>query len=101
MEIRPAATFAVDGLRPHARIWTDAAGVSRIIAAVVCINGTWLWTRIVLPQSVWDSFLVRGDNQIGMQELLAIPLALSTFRNELSDAVATDMWTMRESLGAW
>ena len=42
---------------------------------------------MLVPQSVWDCFLVRHDNQIGMQELLAVPLALETFKLHVQPAV--------------
>ena len=59
--------------------WTDAAGASRWLAAVVFARGYWHWTRVLLPQEVWDSLLCRQDDQISAQELLAVPLAYASF----------------------
>ena len=54
-------------------VWADAAGVTRQLAAVVFDGVHWFYTMYVVPQSVWVQFLPRADNQIGMQELLAVP----------------------------
>jgi len=89
LELRPPSLFNVGGLRTHTRIWTDAAGASRWIAAVMCFESKFFWTRMLVPPCVWDCFLVRQDNQIGMQELLAVPLALETFKFWLKGTLAT------------
>ena len=34
---------------------------------------------MTVPDHVWEQFLPRKDDQIGMQELLAVPLLFSTF----------------------
>ena len=64
--------------------WTDAAGVSRWVAAVVCLpGGSFVYTRCKVPEVVWSQLLPREDHQIGMQELLAVPLLLATFGDRL------------------
>jgi len=75
--------------RPRVCIWTDAAGASRWIAAVARTATQWLWTRMLVPAEVWNQFLPRRDDQIGMQELLALPLALESFRPHLRGALVT------------
>ena len=46
---------------------------------MLCVGGRWLWTRYWLPDSVWEQLLPQRDDQICMQELLAVPLAYCTF----------------------
>ena len=75
----PESVFNGDQKRQHILVWTDAEGSSRWIAAVVSVQGQWYWTRLTVPDAVWSQFLPRDDAQIGMQELLAIPLAYATF----------------------
>ena len=89
LQLRPPSLFSAVKKRKHSIIWTDAAGASRWIAAVVFVDNRWLWTRMIVPQSVWDCFLARNDDQIGMQELLAIPLAFETFASEVKDTLST------------
>ena len=75
--------------REHVLVWTDAAGASRWLAAVVCFRNQWFWTRSLVSQQLWDSFVPRSDDQILMQELLAIPLAYSTFKDRLGGSRVT------------
>ena len=89
LEIRPPSVFSAVKRRRHSIIWTDAAGASRWIAAVLFVDGKWLWTRMIVPESVWDCFLTRKDDQIGMQELLAIPLAFETFSSVVEGTLCT------------
>ena len=42
-----------------------------------------------VPTSVWDLLMPRDDEQIGAQELLALPLLLSTFSDLLRNAMVT------------
>lgn len=74
--------------RKRVLAWTDAAGVSRIIAAVLYFNGRWFYTRIRVPDHVWSQLLPRRDNQITMQEFLAVPLLLATFAAPLRQSMA-------------
>ena len=39
----------------------------------------WHWTTMVVPQGIWELFFERRDHLIGIQELLAVCLALGTF----------------------
>jgi hypothetical protein len=74
--------------RRKVKIWTDAAGVTRRLAAVLWTGERWLYTVYTVSQQLWDQFLPREDDQIGMQELLAVPLALHTFQSEVSGTEA-------------
>ena len=49
------------------------------MSAVVLAHGRWYYTTLVVPDSVWAQLLPRRDDQIMMQEYLAIPLLLATF----------------------
>ena len=69
------------------RIWTDAAGADRWLAAVVFADGRWLWTRWKVTDKLWNQFEARRDDQIAMQELLAIPLAFETFKDIVSGSL--------------
>ena len=69
------------------RAWTDAAGASRWLAAVLHTEVGFFWTRALLPQLIWDQFLPREDEQIGGQELMAIPLMAATFRDLIEGAL--------------
>ena len=40
-----------------------------------------------MSDTVWEQLLPRNDDQIGMQELLAIPLAFESFRDLMDDAL--------------
>ena len=66
--------------REHVLVWTDTAGESSWLAAVLCVQGKWFWTRYQVTQELWSLFIPRADDQIMMQELLAIPLAYETFK---------------------
>ena len=48
-------------------------------SAVVLAHGKWYYIAMVVPDSVWDQLLPRRDEQIMMQEFLAIPMLLATF----------------------
>ena len=42
-----------------------------------------------VPEAVWVQLLPREDHKIGMQELLAVPLLLATFKVQLQSALLT------------
>ena len=87
---KPKAEYPLSGKRNHVLAWTDAAGESRWLAAVVYIQGRgYLYTRMRVPDAVWAQLLPREDHQIGMQELLAVPLLLATFAGELEKSLLT------------
>ena len=74
-------------MRRHAQAWTDAARASRWLAAVVHVEGRFFWTRTRVPEEIWAQFLPREDEQIGGQELMAVPLLLATFKHLLHSAL--------------
>lgn len=67
--------------------WSDAAGESRWVAAVVFHNGSFWWTRIRTPHEVWCALLPRNDAQIQFQELLGVLLTWGTFSSLLHGAL--------------
>ena len=44
---------------------------------------------MTVPKNVWDTLLIRADDQIGMQELLAVPLGLETFHDMVVGSLLT------------
>ena len=87
---QPKAEFPLSAQRKRVLAWTDAAGASRWLAAVVFIPSEgFLFTRMRVPEAVWVQLLPREDHQIGMQELLAVPLLLATFQDQLQNALLT------------
>jgi len=89
LELRPELAIPADAsARRRVVAWTDASGESRTLAAVIQVEGVWKYTYMRVPDRVWSQFLPRNDAQICMQELLAVPLLLSTFREELSSSLA-------------
>ena len=77
--MRPPASFEVKCARKMVRMWTDASGASRMLAAVFFDGSQWFWTRMKVPKSIWDQLLPRGDHQIGFQEFLAFAMGYATF----------------------
>ena len=89
LEIRPELAICADSSKRRKVVaWTDASGESRTLAAVIQVRDVWKYTFMRVPDEVWVQFLPRDDAQICMQELLAVPLLLSTFRDELSSSLA-------------
>ena len=76
---RPALRFVITETRQHVRTWSDAAGASQWVAAVLQVGPLWYWTRIQTPDWLWQQLLTREDHQIGFQELLGVLLAMATF----------------------
>ena len=65
--------------KAHYICWTDAAGASRWLAAIVnSPRGTW-YVRAKTPDWLWSQLLPRQDNQIGVQEALAVLLLTESF----------------------
>ena len=78
--------------REHINCWSDAAGSTRVVAAVIYIPSVgWRWTCWKPPDGVFKSLLVRNDEQIGFQELAGVILCLRTFRHWLCGQLVT-MW---------
>ena len=77
----------VDHSRPCVVTWSDAAGASRWVAAVVHVGGQFWWTRCQTSDAIWNQLLDRGDHQIGFQELLGILLVWGTFQHLLRESL--------------
>ena len=67
------------------RLFADASGEDRCIAAVLVIQGNWKYTWMKVPDQIWEKLLPREDNQIGVTEAMAVALALETFKDDLRD----------------
>ena len=85
LALRPPVLHSLNFRRPHVRTWTDASGLSRILAVFLFMEdaGIWEWTSVRLPDSIWDQLEARGDHQIGFQEVAAPMLALATWPSTL------------------
>ena len=75
-----------DRNREHVRIFTDASGEDRCIAAVLVVRGVWKYTFMEVLGQIWASLLPREDNQIRVTEAMAVVLAIETFKAELRQA---------------
>ena len=73
--------------RKRAFLWTDAAGASRGLAAVLYIEGQFYYCATSTPAHVWEQLIPRWDNQIGFQEMLAVVLGLCTFVDIIRDSL--------------
>jgi hypothetical protein len=88
LKVRPQAVRRGVTPRPLLVSWSDAAGASTWVAAVVRWEGRFLWTRIQTPQNILNQLTAREDSQIGFQELLGVVLVIGTF----SSLVAGSLW---------
>ena len=70
-------------------MWTDAAGESRWLAAVVLVDGVFHWSRWKCDDRLWALLLPRLDHNIGTQEMMAVILGVYTWLDTLRDAVLT------------
>ena len=86
LENSPASARSSCKGRPQCVSWSDAAGPSRWVAAIVSVEGAYLWTRMQTPPDVWTVLLDRGDNQIGFQELLGVLHVWGTFSSLLAES---------------
>ena len=78
--------------RPTVHAYTDASGADRWLAAYLRDEEQqWWWTRVQVPEKVWELFFDREDNEIGVPELLAIALLLHIFSDKL-DGRALFAW---------
>ena len=68
--------------RQHIKMWSDASGESRRLAALVKIQDPFYYTALTVPSVVGDLLIPRDDNQIGLQELMAVLLGTSIFKDE-------------------
>ena len=71
------------------RTWSDASGVDRIVAVFCLSDSGWRWTRATVSERFIDDLLPRGDNYIGILELMAPILALGTWPGEF----VNKLWT--------
>ena len=89
LSARFAATHSSALARPHFICWTDAAGASRLLAAVITSpRGLW-FARCKVPDFIWAQLLPRDDDQIGVQEALAVLLLQATFSQLCAGALVT------------
>ena len=101
-ERRPMASLPVGGdERKRVLAWTDAAGASRKLSAVVHVAGRWFYTHMLVPEAVWNQLLPRRDNQIAMQEFLALPMLLSTFGPALQGCLLLQAVDNQGVWGPW
>ena len=72
-------------------LWTDAAGPSRMVAAVMWDPHTdkMYHTFFKAPQGLMDQFLPRRDNMIQVTELLGIILGYATFEEHVHERFVT------------
>jgi len=64
-------------------LFCDAAGAPARVAAVLWVDGQWLFSDGPPPAKVLELWTVRADQQIMGLELLSIALALSVFEEQL------------------
>ena len=81
-----------DEERRHVVTWADASGAEAKVAAVMwsAEEQCWYHTWCVVPRSLLNLFLVRGDNDIMAEELLAVVLAMTTF----DEYIDGQFWTI-------
>ena len=65
------------------------SGEARWLAAFIHDGGRWWWTRVQVPEYIWVQLLPRADHQIGLQELLAVVLAIHTFQDQVGQSLFT------------
>ena len=85
---RPSSSYSsINETRQHARTWTDASGVDRMVAAVLYADNRWKYTFVQVSTEFLESLLPRGDKYIGLLELLAPVLAIGTWPEEFVDRI--------------
>ena len=89
LQRRLKSSHSVAITRPHWICWSDAAGATRLVAAVIVGPRGLYFTRARVPDWLWNQFLPRRDNQIGVQEALAVWLLVCSFRRVLGSALLT------------
>ena len=80
-ELKWRSTVAIQRKRVFA--WTDAAGESRMLSAMIHVAGQWHFTCLRMPAMVWRLWLPRWDHQIALQELITVVMLVATFGEEL------------------
>ena len=86
--LRPQRWFTPESAvaRRHVLAWTDAAGDTRFIAAVILSGGAFQYSRYRVPDEMFETFIPRDDAYIGVLEMLAVWLLVQTFGHELAGA---------------
>ena len=76
--------------RQHMISWTDAAGTGELAALLYDQRrDTFVYTTLTCPPVIMDQWLRRGDDYIGLLELVAVVMCLHTWRAELHNK----LWT--------
>lgn len=70
-------------VRPCIWAWTDASWELNAVAAVVYSQGAWQYAYFVVHEQLKQQWLTKADNHIGVLEIVAVVLLLSTFSEEL------------------
>ena len=92
-----------------AHLFCDASGKPPHIAAVLYIDGQWLWTHMPIQDKVIEKLELRNDAQIMALELISISLGLCTFEDRLrnrkvvvhSDNTGAESATRKGSAKHW
>ena len=93
LKARPVAVHRHwDLARRHVRMWTDASGKSRWLAAVILMDGAFHWTRWRCDDRFWALLLPRLDHNIGTQEMMAVVLGVYTWLDDLRGVVLAVRW---------
>ena len=85
----PVLWRQVNVKRDHVRSWCDAAGGAQVAGCIICIQDVWYWTRWVCPDELIQQFIPRGDNYIGLLELIGVVLTWTTFKVALKGSYWT------------
>ena len=75
--------------RKHMILWTDASSPPPQVGAVLWTGEEILVAGGLVPGSIVQQLLLRGDNQIGVAECLAIIGAMYTFREQLRGSMVS------------
>ena len=67
------------------RVFTDASGDDRLIAAVMVVESKWKYTWTRVPNEILEAILPKDDCRIGVTEAMAFTLVLESFKAELED----------------
>ena len=86
---RPVTEVGATVARRHVIAWTDAAGESRWLGAVLYADGLFFFARCITPDGIFEQLIDRGDNQIGVQEMLGVLLLFESFADRLKGALVT------------
>ena len=89
LECPPSVYTELYETRPHVRSWTDASGVDRIVAAVICVDGAWMYTFVQVSEQFLATLIPRKDNYFGFLEMLGPVLAFGTW----PQYIGSSLWT--------